>query len=607
MKRLFLAVVAALVLLGARAVPETVAAPAKKAVKARAMLDVVTGTLVASPVVLIESDRIAAVGPGLAIPAGYEIIDLGEATLLPGLIDAHTHVTTTYRFLIQAGPMHDAVTAYARARRTLDAGVTTVRDLWAKDYTDVALRDAIDRGEVPGPRMRVATLAIGSTGGHNEDEQGLSPTVTIGGASGIADGVDGVRKLVRTQVKYGADVIKIMATEGGGEGNDVANETQYTLDEMKAIVEEAHRYGKKVAAHAHGTDGIKTAVRAGVDSIEHGTLLDDEAVRLMKERGTWLVPTGAIWVEEEEEEDADGPAWRREREALFRKGSPAGFRKALAAGVKIAMGSDSSVLPHGENAKEIVWMARNGMTSLQAIRAATLGGAELLGWKDRVGSIERGKLADLIAVRGNPLEDITEVERVFFVMKDGVVYRDEIAIAAVQAYLAARDRADWSAARARLAPDARVWHDEKKGPGEAWTVPGAWTGWDGFFRGKIAYAAWSRSGNAVTAEGIERNDFYRLIERPAQRIRATWWVDERGRLTGFLIQGLGAAAPGKDRLAEFQEWARKNNPAELADLMPGGKIDPAGDRPERFRAILVAWRKAAGLPAIELPETPGTS
>ncbi len=402
------------------------APPTRKAVRARAMLDVVSGTLVANPVVLIEGDRIAAVGTGLAIPAGVEVIDLGDATLLPGLIDCHTHVTTTYRFLIQGGPMHDAVTAYSRARLTLDAGFTTVRDLWAKDYTDVALRDAIDRGEVPGPRMRVATLAIGSTGGHNEDEQGLSPTISVGGASGIADGVDAVRKLVRTEIKYGADVIKIMATEGGSEGNDVANETQYTLDEMKAIVEEAHRYGKKVAAHAHGTDGIKTAVRAGVDSIEHGTLLDDEAVRMMKERGTWLVPTGAIWVEEDEGEAprADLPAWRRERKAIFRKGSPESFRKALAAGVKIAMGSDSSVLPHGENAKEIVWMARNGMTPLQAIRAATLGGAELIGWPDRVGSIEPGKLADLIAVRGNPLADITELERVEFVMKGGVVYRD---------------------------------------------------------------------------------------------------------------------------------------------------------------------------------------
>jgi imidazolonepropionase-like amidohydrolase len=417
---------ACVVLLGAGPAPEA-PAPARKAVKARAMLDVASGQMVANPVVLIEGDRIQAAGPALAIPVGFETLDLGAATLLPGLIDCHTHVTTTYRFLVYGGPMHDAVTAYSRARKTLDAGFTTVRDLWAKDFTDVALRDAINRGEVPGPRMLVATLAIGSTGGHNEDEQGLSPTVTIGGASGIADGVDGVRKLVRYEIKYGADVIKIMATEGGSEGSDVANETQFTLEEMRAIVEEAHRYGKKVAAHAHGTDGIKAAVRAGVDSIEHGTLLDDEAIRMMKERGTWLVPTGAIWVEKSETEEKPPPPWRKEREERFRRGSREGFGKAVAAGVKIAMGSDSSVLPHGENAKEIVWMAKNGMMPLAAIRAATIGAAELLGWQDRVGSIAPGKFADLVAVRGNPLEDITEVERVVFVMKGGAVYRDELA------------------------------------------------------------------------------------------------------------------------------------------------------------------------------------
>jgi imidazolonepropionase-like amidohydrolase len=401
----------------------TPAPPAKKAVKARAMLDVVSGALVPDAVVLVEGDRITAAGPRLAIPSDYEVLDLGEATLLPGLIDCHTHVTTTYEYLLYGGSMYDAVTAFSRARKTLDAGFTTVRDLWAKDYTDVALRDGINRGEIAGPRMQVATLAIGSTGGHNEDVEGLSPTVTIGGASGIADGVDAVRKLVRVEIKYGADVIKIMATEGAGEGRNVGVETQFSLEEMKAIVDEAHRYGKKVAAHAHGTDGIKTAVKAGVDSIEHGTLLDDEAVRMMKEHGTWLVPTGAIWVEESEAEPIDAPAWKKEREAIFRKGSPESFRKALAAGIRIAMGSDSSVLPHGENAKEIVWMASNGMTPVQALRAATIDAAELLGWKDRIGSIAPGKLADLVGVRGNPLEDIAAVRRVVFVMKDGVVYR----------------------------------------------------------------------------------------------------------------------------------------------------------------------------------------
>jgi imidazolonepropionase-like amidohydrolase len=426
MKRLRIAAVLAALAAFVAAAPRpspTPAPPAKKAVKARTMLDVVSGALVADAVVLVEGDRITAAGPRLAIPSDYEVLDLGEATLLPGLIDCHTHVTTTYEYLLYGGPMQDAVTSFSRARRTLDAGFTTVRDLWAKDYTDVALRNAINRGEIAGPRMQVATLAIGSTGGHNEDVEGLSPTVTIGGASGIADGVDAVRKLVRVEIKYGADVIKIMATEGAGEGRNVGVETQFSLEEMKAIVDEAHRYGKKVAAHAHGTDGIKTAVKAGVDSIEHGTLLDDEAVRMMKEHGTWLVPTGAIWIEESEAEPADAPAWKKEREAIFRKGSPESFRKALAGGVRIAMGSDSSILPHGENAKEIVWMASNGMTPIQALRAATIDAAELLGWKDRIGSIAPGKLADLVGVRGNPLEDITAVRNVVFVMKDGVVYK----------------------------------------------------------------------------------------------------------------------------------------------------------------------------------------
>jgi imidazolonepropionase-like amidohydrolase len=400
------------------------APPVRTAVRAHAMLDVESGKLVPDPVVLIEGNRIQAVGSGLAIPAGARVIDLGGATLLPGLIDAHTHLTTTYRFLIYGGPMNDAVTAHVHARRTLEAGFTTVRDLWSKDFIDVALRDAIARGEVVGPRMQVATLAIGSTGGHNEDEEGLSPTISVGGFSGIADGVDGVRKLTRFEIKYGADVIKIMATEGGGEGDNLVNETEFTLEEMQAIVEEAHRYGKKVAAHAHGADGIRTATRAGVDSIEHGTFLDDEGARLMKERGTWLVPTMAVEVPDEKEL-SEHPE-RRERSELFWRASRDAVRRALAAGLKIGVGSDSSVLPHGENAKEITTLAANGMTPLQAIRAATVSNAELLGWQDRIGTIAPGKLADLVAVRGNPLADVTELERVAFVMKDGVVYKDDL-------------------------------------------------------------------------------------------------------------------------------------------------------------------------------------
>jgi imidazolonepropionase-like amidohydrolase len=426
-RRLAAVLAATLAVLGIAApepAPKTPAPPARKAVRAKALLDVASGRLVPRPVVLIEGERITAVGTDLAVPSGVEVVDLANATLLPGLIDCHTHLTTTYRFLIYGGPMHDAVTAHVHARETLEAGFTTVRDLWSKDFIDVALRDAINRGEVAGPRMLVATLAIGSTGGHNEDEQGLSPSLRFTDFAGIADGVDGVRKLVRFEIKYGADVIKIMATEGGGEGDNLVNETQYTLEEMKAIVEEAHRYGKKVAAHAHGADGIKVATRAGVDSVEHGTFLDDEGVRLMKERGTWLVPTGAV-EEIDEKELAEHPE-RRERAELFSRASRDGFRRALAANLRIAMGSDASVLPHGQNAREIVWMARNGMTPIEAIRAATLRAAELIGWEDRVGAVTPGKFADLIAVSGNPLDDITELERVRFVMKGGVVSKNEL-------------------------------------------------------------------------------------------------------------------------------------------------------------------------------------
>ena len=568
---------------------------ARKAVRAAAMLDVVAGRIVANPVVIIEGDRITAVGPDLAIPRGSEVFDLGDVTILPGLIDCHTHVTTTYKFLLEGGPMQDAVTASARAKVTLDAGFTTVRDLWAKDFTDVALRDAIERGDVQGPRMLVATLAIGSTGGHNEDSEGLSPTITVGGEKGIADGVDGVRKLARYEIKYGADVLKIMASEGGSEGRNVPNETQFTLEEMKAIVEEGHRYGKKVAAHAHGTDAIKTAIRAGVDSVEHGTLLDDEGIRMMKEKGVFLVPTGAIWVEEEEVEKDNAPAWRKEREAGFRKGSEEGFRKAVAAGVKIAMGSDQSVLPHGENAKEIVWMATHGMTPLEAIRAATVNAAELLGWPDRVGAIAPGKFADIIAVRGNPLQDITTLERVAWVMKGGVVEKDALGIAKVRQLMAAREKRDEAVARSLMTSDPRIWFDKRTGPGEPWGLAGRWMHWDDYFHTQNDYSDFRAAGDTVSADGVEINDFYRLIDRPPQKFRATWWLDENGRISGFLYEPRGSTSSREDRFDQFKAWARQTHPAELESLMPGGRIDPTGDRPERFQRILLEWRKASGL------------
>jgi imidazolonepropionase-like amidohydrolase len=398
-----------------------------KAIKAGMLIDVVSGKALPNQIILIDSTRIKEVSGSVKIPEGTEMIDLSQATVLPGLIDCHTHLTTTAPFenLLHHGLMHDAVVAHVYAKKTLEAGFTTVRDVWAKEFIDVALCDAINKGLVIGPRMQVATLAIGSTGGHNEDLLGLAPDITMGRFSGIADGVDEVRKLVRFEIKNGADVIKIMATEGFAAGDNLVNETQYTLEEMKVIVEEAQRYGKRVAAHAHGADGIKKAVMAGLSSIEHGTFLDDEGIKLMKQNGAYLVPTLAIrW--RSNLADPSLSAARRERINLFAKHGQEGFEKAVKAGIKIAFGSDASEIPHGTNAKEFFWMVKFGMTPMQAIQAATIHAADLLGWQDRVGSITPGKLADVIAVDGNPLEDITALETVRFVMKDGVIYKNVV-------------------------------------------------------------------------------------------------------------------------------------------------------------------------------------
>jgi len=320
---------------------------------------------------------------------------------------------------------------------------------------------------------------------------------------------------------------------------------------------------------------------------------------MLKEKGVFLVPTGVIWTLEEDFEKEDAPAWRKQREEAFQKGSVAGFRKAVAAGVKIAMGSDASALPHGENAKEIVWMATHGMTPLEAIRAATVNAAELLGWSDRVGSIAPGKFADIIAVRGDPLSDVTALERVAWVMKGGAVTKDALGIAKVKALLEARKGGDEAAARALMSPDARIWWEKREGPGQPWGLVSKWSGWDAYFHSQNDYTDFRETGDTVAASGVEINDFYRLIERPPQRFRATWWLDSAGKIAGFLYEPRGSTVPGEDRLDQFKAWARKEKPAELEYLMPGGQFDPTGDRPQRFHAILLEWRKAAGLAPIE--------
>jgi imidazolonepropionase-like amidohydrolase len=426
MKQLLMAVLLAAAMPAALAQD---AAPQRVAVKAAWLIDGRGGAPLKDPVVLIEGERIAAVGANLAIPEGASVVDLGGATLLPGLIDCHTHVTFQpgdyYEQLFRRSPIDFAVTAHVNARKTLDAGFTTIRDVGAAEYIDVALKRAIDRGEVVGPRMQAASLAIGSTGGHN-DLIGFSPYLELHQQWGVADGVDEIRKLVRTEVKYGADLIKVMASGGVLTEEESPGGPQFSQDELDALVDEAHRWGKRVAAHAHGAEAIRMAVKAGVTSIEHGSLIDDEGIRMMKARGTYLVAD--IYDDDyilAEYGRLNYPQKILDKERMVGRLQRENFRKAAHAGVKIAFGTDAGVYPHGWNGKQFAKMVEWGLTPMQAIQAATVSAADLLGWTDRVGAVAPGLYADLVAVAGDPLKDITELERVKFVMKGGVVVRDD--------------------------------------------------------------------------------------------------------------------------------------------------------------------------------------
>jgi len=399
------------------------------AIRAARLIDGRGGAPILNAVILVDSTRIMAVGAQLLIPPGTRVIDLGNATLLPGLIDCHTHITggdpgDYYESLFRRSPIDYAVAAPTFARRTLEAGFTTVRDVGSGEFIDVALRRAIDSGLVVGPRMQVATLAIGSTGGHN-DIVGFSPYIKFGQFSGVADGVDEIRKLVRFEVKNGADVIKLIASAGVLTEEQSVGAPQYSQEEMNAAVQEAAQWGRKVAAHAHGAEAIKRAVRAGVASIEHGSLLDDEGIRLMKERGTYLVAD--IYNDDyilSQYKRLNFPQKILDKEALVGKQQRENFRRAVRAGVKVAYGTDAGVYPHGWNGKQFVFMVRYGLTPMQAIQSATTSAADLLGWTDKVGAVAPGLYADLVAVDGDPLSDITELERVKFVMKGGIVYKD---------------------------------------------------------------------------------------------------------------------------------------------------------------------------------------
>ncbi|MGH9752359.1 MAG: amidohydrolase family protein [Blastocatellia bacterium] len=397
------------------------------AIKAGRLIDTKTGAITNNAFILIEGDKITAVGPDVAIPTGTEVIDLKDKTVLPGLIDCHTHITSQpgnyYEDIFRKSPIDVAVTAHVYARRTLEAGFTTVRDVGAGEFVDVALRNAINRGDIVGPRMQVATLSVGATGGHG-DTNGFSPYLKFGGFSGLADGVDEIRKLIRFEIKYGADLIKIMATAGVLSEEESVGAPQFSQEEMNAAVEEAKMWGKRVAAHAHGAEGIKRAVRAGVNSIEHGSFIDDEGIKLMKERGTYLVAD--VYNDDyilAEFGKLGYPEKIIEKERMVGRTQRENFQKAAKAGVKIAYGTDAGVYPHGWNGKQFAHMVKWGLAPMQAIQAATINAADLLGWNDKVGVIAPGAFADIIAVDGDPLKDVTEFERVKFVMKGGVVYK----------------------------------------------------------------------------------------------------------------------------------------------------------------------------------------
>lgn len=399
-------------------------------VRAGHILDVKTGNLLSGQAIVIEGDKIVSVGPAAdaKLSPATQTIDLPNATVLPGLIDAHTHLTFDpanlgYEGLGISYP-REALIGARNARVTLEAGFTTVRNVGAGGYSDVALRDAINAGDVPGPRMLVSGPAMGITGGHCDDNL-LAPQFHAM-ELGVADGVDAVRHKVRENIKYGADLIKICATGGVMSKGDDPNASQYTREEMKAIVEEAHRLGRKVAAHAHGAEGVSWASDAGVDSIEHGHLMDDSSIATLKKNGTYIVPTLYLmdWNRENLGKRNAPDYVVRKMQAVSAVGQDT-LKKAFAAGVKVAFGTDAAVYPHGLNAHEFAVYVRLGMSPLQAIQTATIHGADLLGWSSKIGTLEAGKWADLIAVEGDPLKDVTTLQQVKFVMKGGEVVKNE--------------------------------------------------------------------------------------------------------------------------------------------------------------------------------------
>ena len=427
MRKLLLALICFVVLS-----PLAHAAPG--AVRCGKLLDVRSGRELLDQVIVFDANgTITAVGPAdspLAPGGGVTAVDLSTATCLPGLIDVHTHLTADpsasgYAGLGISAP-REAITGAKNARLTLRAGFTTVRNVGASNYTDVALRDGINDGDVEGPRMLVSGPPLGITGGHCDNN--LLPFEFHYKESGVADGPWAARAKVRETIKYGADLIKICASGGVLSKGDQPGTPQYTLEEMQAIAEEAHKLGRKVAAHAHGTQSIKDAIRAGIDSIEHSSLIDDEGIALAKQHGTYLVfdiynddyilQEGAKVGMLPESIEKEKKVGRLQRE---------NFRRAYQGGAKMAFGTDSGVYPHGDNAKQFAKMVDFGMKPLDAIQAATINAADLVGWSGKVGALETGHYADIIAVAGDPVSDVRALESVKFVMKGGTVVRNDLA------------------------------------------------------------------------------------------------------------------------------------------------------------------------------------